>query len=424
MVTGGLALTLLPRLAVAHETRSIAPTQLWSAWTFEPLVVVSLALVAILYARGVRRLWSASHRGAGLRVWEVGSFAAGWTAIALALTSPLHALGSALFSAHMTQHELLISVGAPLIVLGKPLIAFVWSLESKSRQTAATVTKVRMVSATWNGLSRPSVAFGLHAIALWVWHLPGPYQATLHSDVMHSLQHASFLFSALLFWWAILSARGAEFGRGAAVFYLFATALQTGALGALLTFSQTLWYPAYSSTTTAWGLTPLEDQQLGGLIMWIPGSIAYLVAALTIFAGWLRESDRRTMRRETVVLGLRVAVICISLATLAACDRASGDERHMLTNADVDRGEIAIRKYGCGSCHTIDGITGARGLVGPPLTGIASRVYIAGVLPNVPGNMISWLENPPGVDPKTAMPNMGVTPRDARDIAAYLYTLR
>jgi cytochrome c2 len=112
------------------------------------------------------------------------------------------------------------------------------------------------------------------------------------------------------------------------------------------------------------------------------------------------------------------------LTSAAGCDRASGDQEHLLTNADADRGATAIRKYGCGSCHTIGGITGAAGLVGPPLAGIARRVYIAGVLPNEPDNMIKWLENPPGVDPKTAMPNMGVTPRDARDIAAYLYTLK
>jgi len=96
----------------------------------------------------------------------------------------------------------------------------------------------------------------------------------------------------------------------------------------------------------------------------------------------------------------------------------------MISNADAGRGRAAIRRYGCGSCHSIPGITGADGLVGPPLGQIASRVYIAGVLPNEPENMIRWIQNPPAVDEKTAMPNMGVTARDARDIAAYLYTLR
>jgi cytochrome c2 len=96
----------------------------------------------------------------------------------------------------------------------------------------------------------------------------------------------------------------------------------------------------------------------------------------------------------------------------------------MLSNADTERGRTAIKKYGCGTCHNIPGVSGAVGMVGPPLGQIAQRVYIAGVLPNEPDNMIRWIENPPGVDPKTAMPYMAVTPRDARDIAAYLYTLR
>lgn len=87
-------------------------------------------------------------------------------------------------------------------------------------------------------------------------------------------------------------------------------------------------------------------------------------------------------------------------------------------------GAAAILRYGCGSCHTIAGISGAVGLAGAPLTGIASRIYIAGVLQNTPTNMVRWIENPKAVDEKTVMPNLGVTPKDAGDIAAYLYTLK
>jgi putative membrane protein len=277
---------------------ALAPQDLWSAWSWEPVVVVTLVLSAVLYGRGIARLWAASKIGAGVREWEAAAFAAGWLTFAVALISPLHALGGVLFSAHMTQHELLISIGAPLLVLGRPLIPFLWALPPEWRQSLGNLSHSREVSGPWNVLTTPSVAFTLHAIALWAWHLPGPYQATLRSELVHSLQHASFIFTALLFWWTVLSARGGEIGRGRAVFYLFATALQTGALGALLTFAPSLWYPAYAATTGAWGLTPLEDQQLGGLIMWIPGSVAYLVAALAIFAQWLRESEKRSVSRE------------------------------------------------------------------------------------------------------------------------------
>jgi len=221
----------------------------------------------------------------------------------------------------------------------------------------------------------------------------------------------------------IFSARG-DFRRGAAVFYLFATVLLTGALGALLAFGGKLWYPAYSATTLQWGLTPIEDQQLGGLIMWIPGSVAYVVAALWIFAAWLREAERRTVQRERALLATRSVLLLLGFVSLTSCNRASGDESQLISGANPNRGRIAISRYGCGSCHTIPGIAGAHGLVGPPLGQIASRVYIAGVLANEPDNMIRWIEDPPSVDSKTAMPNMGVIGRDARDIAAYLYTLR
>jgi cytochrome c oxidase assembly factor CtaG len=324
----------------------------------------------------------------------------------------------------MAQHELLIGVSTPLLVLGRPLIPFLWGLPRGWRRPVGALTRRNGFARSWKFISLPSVAFALHAIALWAWHMPGPYQSTLHSELMHSLQHSCFIFSALLFWWAIFKVQRSELGYGSAVFYLFGTALQTGALGALLTFAPSLWYPDYAATTAPWGLTPLEDQQLGGLIMWIPGSVPYLIAGLAMFARWLRQAEVRSARRMAAMAAARTLVILVGVLTFSSCDRASGDDRFQLTDADAGRGKVAIRRYGCGSCHTIPGISGANGLVGPPLAQIASRVYIAGVLTNEPDNMIRWIENPPGVDSKTAMPNMGVTSRDARDIAAYLYTLR
>jgi cytochrome c oxidase assembly factor CtaG len=128
---------------------------------------------------------------------------------------------------------------------------------------------------------------------LWSWHVPFLFQATLESEFVHALQHASFLCSALLFWWAVIHGRQRALGFGLAVLYLFTTALHSGLLGALLTFAKTVWYPAYLDQTKAWGLTPLEDQQIGGLIMWVPAALVYIAAALALFAGWLRESEMR-----------------------------------------------------------------------------------------------------------------------------------
>ncbi|HJP84792.1 MAG TPA: cytochrome c oxidase assembly protein [Gemmatimonadaceae bacterium] len=419
----GVTLALSPSIASAHTGQYLRPDDLWSAWTFEPVVVVALLLSGALYGTGILRLWRRGA-GTGIKRWEAAAFATGWLCLVVALVSPLHALGGVLFSAHMTQHEMLISICAPLLVLGRPIIPFLWGLPLSWRKALGDWTRTNGVSESWRILSLPAIAFFLHAIALWVWHLPGPYQATLSSELMHSLQHVSFLGTALLFWWTVFKSRGSELGYGAAVFFLFGTALQTGALGALLTFAPHLWYPAYSATTGPWGLAPLEDQQLGGLIMWIPGSVPYVLAGLYMFARWLAAAEARSLRREHAAFAVRALTVLAAAVTLSSCDRASGDNRYHLTNADVERGRTAIRKYGCGSCHNIPGVGGAVGMVGPPLGQIAQRVYIAGVLPNEPDNMIRWIENPQAIDSKTAMPYMGVTPRDARDIAAYLYTLR
>jgi Cytochrome c2 len=110
-------------------------------------------------------------------------------------------------------------------------------------------------------------------------------------------------------------------------------------------------------------------------------------------------------------------------AALPGCG-SSGAQANNLAGGDGEKGKVAIQAYGCGACHTIPGVTGANSRVGPNLSGIAERSYIAGVLTNSPDNLIRWIENPQAVDEKTLMPNLHVSQRDARNIAAYLYTLR
>lgn len=262
------------------------------AWSSEPAVVSGLLLTGWLYVRGVRRLWHSAGGGRGVQRWEAGAFAAGWLGLVIALVSPLHQLGAVLFSAHMAQHELLMAVAAPLLVLGRPLVAFVWALPMAWRRTVGSWAAVGPVRATWELLTLPLVAWTLHAAAIWLWHAPPLFEATLQSELIHSLQHLSFLGSGLLFWWTLLRGREGRIGRPAAVLYLFTTSLHTSLLGALLTFSSRVWYPAYASSTAISGLTPLEDQQLAGLIMWVPAGLAYLAATLVILGSWLKETER------------------------------------------------------------------------------------------------------------------------------------
>jgi putative membrane protein len=286
----------------AHEGKPHHLSDLPYTWGLDPLVVVSLAVSGWLYLRGVRKLWRAAERGRGIRRWEAWAYAGGWLALFIALVSPLHPLGEVLFSAHMTQHELLMLVAAPLVVLGRPVIAFLWALPLTWARRVGGWSKATWFQHTWQTITNPLTAWIIHAAALWVWHVPLLFQATLKSDLVHTLQHVCFLGSALLFWWALMHGPQGLMGYGAAVLYLFTTSVHSGILGALITFTGTVLYPAYSKTTASWGLTALEDQQLGGLIMWVPAGLVYIVAGLALCAGWMRESERKVLRREAVAM--------------------------------------------------------------------------------------------------------------------------
>jgi putative membrane protein len=257
-------------------------------WSWEPITIGLIALTAILYAIGLR---SAAARR---RRWQPIAFFAGLITLLLALISPIDTLGGILFSAHMAQHELLMIVAAPLLVLGHPLIAILWALPPSWRVGAG-----RFANSLVTG---PLVATILHAIALWIWHLPSLYQATLRSDFIHALQHMSFLLTAMLFWWALMHGRFGRIGYGVAVVYVFVTAAHSGALGALIALSPQVIYPIYQPTTAQWGLDAIEDQQLAGLIMWIPAGVLMTILGVALFAAWLGEAERRVALTQSEML--------------------------------------------------------------------------------------------------------------------------
>jgi putative membrane protein len=271
--------------------------ELLRTWGWEPGSLIGLTLSAGLYVTGLSRTWREADIGHGIRKWEAWCFAAGWFALFVALVSPLHPWGQILFSAHMTQHEILMLLAAPLLVLGKPMIAFLRGLPPAWTRALAQVANQSWWNSIWCVISSAFAAWLIHALVLWVWHVPALFQATLHNDWIHALQHVCFLFSAILFWWALLQGGHRAMGYGLAVLYMFTTALHSGLLGALLTFAAKSWYPDYAATQS-WNLTPLEDQQLGGLIMWVPAGLVYVVAGLALFAGWMRESQKRLRRAE------------------------------------------------------------------------------------------------------------------------------
>ncbi len=274
---------IAPSLALAHAGGQLQPDDLWSAWEFDPGVVIPLVLTAILYLIGSRRQF-------GISLGQRLCFWAGWLTLAVALVSPVHPMGEVLFSAHMVQHELLMIVAAPFLVLSRPLVTFLWALPIAWRRALGRWSKTPIIHKPWIWVTAPFIAWWIHALAIWIWHAPPMFEATLTSDLVHTAQHLSFFLTALLFWWSLFYAHGRR-SYGGGILYVFTTAIHTGILGALLTFASRIWYPGYAQTTQAWGLSPLQDQQLGGLIMWVPASLVYLVAALYLLAAWMRESD-------------------------------------------------------------------------------------------------------------------------------------
>jgi putative membrane protein len=274
---------------IAHAGQPPQPHDLWTAWRFEAGITIPLLVSAALYLGGARR-------SRGVSPAQVWCFWSGWALLAVALVSPVHALGESLFSAHMVQHELLMLGAAPLLVLARPLAPWIWALPFRWRRTVGGWGGSKPVAAMWRILTSPAGAWCLHAAALWLWHIPGWFQATLANEWIHAAQHATFLGSALLFWWSVFFARGRS-GFGSGIFSLFATAVHSSILGALLTFSNVVWYPAYTARAPAWGLTPLDDQRIGGLIMWVPAGTVYVIAALWMVSACLesRKDDRVTI---------------------------------------------------------------------------------------------------------------------------------
>ena len=277
--------------ARAHVPQGLdAAPSLWT-WNLEAWLLFLLALSAVGYAVGLHRLWRRAGTGRGVSTLQAWAFAGGWLSLVLALVSPLDPLGGRLFSAHMVQHEVLMVLAAPLLVIGRPLATWTWELAPAHRRVVGRLFQSRGWQGLWGTLTDPLVAWALHALALWGWHIPAAFNAALEHEGLHIAQHVSFLGTALFFWWAVLGhdPRG-RYGPGHSAAYLFTTMLHTGALGALLSLAPTPWYSAYVPHTAALGFDPVEDQQVGGLVMWVPAGLAYVIAALAVFGRVLAQA--------------------------------------------------------------------------------------------------------------------------------------
>jgi cytochrome c oxidase assembly factor CtaG len=257
------------------------------AWTLSPELVIPLGLSLLIYGVGWFRLSRrASRPPAGAQ-----RFLLGWLVLTLSLVSPLHEAGERSFTMHMIEHELIMLVATLLLASSNAGGILAWGLPRPLRLALGGGWKSPL-SRLWKRLTEPVTATAIQAVVMWGWHAPLLFDRALDHPGWHVAQHASFFVASLLFWWAMLHPRSGRSGFGMSAACLFVTSLIGGALGALMSFAQSPWYADYAAMgMTGIGLDPVADQQLAGLLMWIPGGLVHGVAALILFYKWLKASE-------------------------------------------------------------------------------------------------------------------------------------
>lgn len=299
-----ILIAMAPTIAMAHTRPRPNPDNVWAAWYVDPVVAVSMLITSWLYLRGVRNLWSTAGDGKVISPKQRNAWYLAMFSLAVALFSPLDALGGALFSAHMVQHLILFVVTPWLLAYTRPGLGMWWGIPADVRKriggSAGTHPAVRRL----HGASRnPTIIVIAFTAVLWLWHTPALYNAALRSDFIHAVEHFSFMAGAYLLWSWLLSVQQTDGGpnggrQGIAILIVFVTVMQSGVLGAILTFARSPMYEMHAGYTELWGLSLLQDQQMAGVLMWVPMGLTFTLVALLLFRSWLAASERQARRRE------------------------------------------------------------------------------------------------------------------------------
>lgn len=306
LLLGPVVALVLPGAVAAHGDEVPVPTLTSAllAWRFDPLAVGLIGATAGLYLWAVRRV-DAAHPNNRHPAWRTWLFMSGLGAIAVALISPVEAFEGVLFSVHMVQHMLLELLAAPLLLAGAPITLTLRVASPAVRRRLLTILHSRVIRV----LSFPVIAWILFAGVNWGWHFSTLYDQALENVALHYVQHATFLGAALLFWWPVIGADPSPWRlpHPVRLLYLFLAMPQNSFLGVALMSTRTVLYPHYLSNARAWGPSPLDDQQLGGIIMWVFGDVAFLLGMAIVVAMWVRHEERSTARLDARLAAERAA---------------------------------------------------------------------------------------------------------------------
>jgi putative membrane protein len=269
---------LLFALLVDERPRPLVPYE-WG-WSLHPSVVLGTGLLGALYVWGIRTL--RRRETLPLPAWQPAAFAAGLVVLLLSLNGPMHDLSDYyLFSVHMLQHLLLTLALPPLLIAGTPG----WLLRPLLRHP--TVLRLARL------LTKPVVAAGLYTLTIAVWHLPSWYDLMMRSHEVHILTHLMFMAAATIMWWPVMSP-APELPRlppGLGMLYLFLVGIPMQLVAAFITRSRDVLYPWYEVAPRTFGLSPIDDQVLGGLLMWVPGNLWMFLAIGVLFFRMAREGE-------------------------------------------------------------------------------------------------------------------------------------
>jgi cytochrome c oxidase assembly factor CtaG len=277
-----------PQFEIIENFRDPKIADVFQSWTFEPWVVFTVVLVGSLYLRG----WWQLHRRLPKRftVGRLIAFEAGLLTLFFTLASPLHTLAELLLQFHMVQHMLLMMVVPPLLWLGAPILPLLRGLPRPVLQHGlGPLFSSRWVQRLAHFFTHPIVCLLAFTVSNVAWHVPALYELALRSEFWHEVQHVSFLGTGLLFWWPVVQPWPSRirWPRWTIIPYLLFADIQNTALSAFLIFSERVLYPTYGAVPRLWGISVLDDQAAAGAIMWVPGSVLFLIPVAVLAIRWL-----------------------------------------------------------------------------------------------------------------------------------------